>query len=484
MNKLSKLINKSEMDLTSGDTKTLIKKFIIFVIPILLVGILELLFNTFDLIVVQLKNGPIYGAAVGSNGSLTALITQAFLGLSSGVNIVVSKYVGKKDKETTSRAIHTGILLSIISGIILAIFGFIFAKDLLILMKVNESYLDIASNYLRIYFLSMPGFMIYSFGGSAFRGMGDSFKPLIFLVISGITNILLNYLFVYAFDLKEVGVALGTVISQSLSGFLVILFLYINKGFCNFRFKKLKFYKEELLEILRFGVPSGLEGVLFSISNVMLQASVNEWPSIIVSANTNAGNIESYTYISMYAVFNATPSFISANYGRGLKDNVKKCHIISLIGVTIIGILVGYTTYLLKEPLLKLYMGNNYTREIGEYAFQRMKVVLLSYFICGLMDTERSVLRGVGYSFIPTIYTIIFNCGFRIFWDKCIYSSDISSPFHSLEILYLCYPISWILAFILSISTYFILRKKWMKKCDDNLIEFNKKEKELNNKNI
>ncbi len=468
------------MDLTSGDTKTLIKKFIIFVIPILLVGILELLFNTFDLIIVQQKNGAIYGAAVGSNGSLVALITQFFLGLSSGLNVVVAKNVGKKDKEATSKCIHTGLLLSFISGIILSIFGFIFAKNLLILMKVDNSYLDIASNYLKIYFLSMPGIMIYNFGASAFKGMGDSFKPLVFLIISGIVNVLLNYLFVYTFDLKEVGVALGTVISQSLSAFLVLLSLYINKGFCNFRFKKLRFYKEELLDILRFGLPSGIEGILFSISNVLLQASVNEWPSMIVSANTNAGNIENYTYIAMYAVFNATPSFISSNYGRGFKDNVKKCHLISLILVSIIGIVLGSITYLLKEPLLKMYMGSSYNEDIAKYAFERMKVILFSYFLCGIMDTERGVLRGVGYSILPTIYTILFNCGFRVFWDLCIYSSDINSPYHSLGLLYLCYPISWILSFLVSIITYFILRKKWMKKCDDNLIEFNKRNLENN----
>lgn len=472
---LKKFFNKSEMDLTTGDTKTLIKKFIIFTIPILLVGIFELLYNSFDLIVVQQKCGSMYGAAVGSNGSLIALVTQAFLGLSVGLNVVVARYVGKKDKEGASKATHTGILLALISGIIVAIIGFFCSKIFLKWMHVDESYIDIASNYLRIYFLSMPFLMLYNFGSSAFKGMGDSYKPLIFLVISGILNIGLNYLFVFLFDWKEVGVGVSTVICQALSAFLVMFSLHRNKGFIRFEFKELRIYKDELLEILRIGIPSGIEGVLFSISNVLLQASVNAWPEVVVTANTNSANISQYTYMAMYSVFNATPSFISANYGRGLKDNVKKCHIISLCMVTIVGIVMGYGTYFLGEPLLKVYMGENYDPEVTKYAMERMKVVCLTYFLCGLMDSETGVLRGVGYSFLPTIYTIFCNCIFRVIWDKFIYSPIEGNPMHSLGVLYMCYPISWIMAFAMSFITYLILRKKIRKKCDENLEEFNKK---------
>lgn len=472
MTKLTKFFTSSEMDLTSGNTKTLIKKFLMFTLPILLVGVLELLYNSFDLIVVQQHDGSIYGAAVGANGSLIALITNALIGLSIGVNVVVSRYYGKKDKEGASNAAHTGILIAFIGGIILALIGFFLSRQFLIWMNVNEEYLDIASNYLRIYFLSMPFMMVYNFGASVFKGIGDSIKPLIFLVISGIFNVILNYTFVYGFNLKEVGVALGTVISQALSAILIIVFLYINKGFINFRFKNLKIHKHELLKILQIGIPSGLEGVIFSISNVLLQSSVNAWPPDVVTANTDAANIESYTYTSMYAVASATPAFISANFGRGFKDNVKKIHIISLVTTFVIGVILGYSSYLLSDELLQIYMGTNFDADIVKYAKERMIVVLFTYFLCGLMDTETSVLRGLGHSIIPTVFTFFGCCVFRVIWDKFVYSPIEGDPMHSLAILYMCYPISWAFSFTLQLVSYFVIKKKWMKKCDENLIKF------------
>lgn len=475
MNKIAKFFTSSEMDLTSGNTRSLIKKFLMFTLPILLVGVLELLYNSFDLIVVQQHDGAIYGAAVGANGSLIALITNALMGLSIGVNVVVSRYYGKKDKEGASNAAHTGILIAFIGGIILAIIGFFLSRQFLILMNVNEQYLDISSNYLKIYFLSMPFMMVYNFGASVFKGIGDSIKPLIFLLISGIVNVGLNYMFVYAFNLKEVGVALGTVISQALSAILIIVFLYTNKGFINLRFKNLKFHKHELLKILQIGIPSGLEGVIFSISNVLLQASVNAWPPDVVTANTDAANIESYTYTSMYAVASATPAFISANFGRGFKENVKKIHIISLITTFLVGFILGYTSYLLSDQLLKIYMGSNFDVDIVKYAKERMIVVLSTYFLCGLMDTETSVLRGLGHSIIPTVFTFFGCCVFRIIWDKFVYSPVEGNPMHSLAVLYMCYPISWLFSFSLQLVSYFIIKKKWMKRCDENLIKFEKR---------
>ena len=472
---ITKFFNKSEIDLTTGDTKTLIKKFILFTLPILLVGILELLYNSFDLIVVQQHDGTIYGAAVGSNGSLIALITNAFVGLSTGLNVVIARYYGKKDAISASKALHSGMILALGSGIFLAILGFFCSRYFLVWMNVNPQYLDIATSYLSIYFLSMPFMLIYNFGASAFRGIGDSTKPLLFLFISGLLNIALNYLFVYAFQLKEVGVAISTVICQGVSAFLVILFLYLNKGFINFRFSKLKLNKKETIQIIKIGLPGGLEGVIFSISNVLLQSSVNAWPPEVVTANTNAANIESYTYTSMFAIASATPSFISANFGCGNKQNINKIHIIALVSVTIVGIVLGYLSLACADYLLKIYMGNNYNLEIIKYAKERMIVILLTYFLCGLMDTETGILRGLGYSFIPMCFTLLGCCIFRIIWDNFVYSPIETSNMHSLGILYLCYPISWIMSFSCEICTFLILRKRIYKKCEENKINFEKR---------
>lgn len=473
-NKIKHFFTHSEVDLTSGDTKALIKKFIIYALPIMFVGILELLYNSFDLIVVQQHDGSVYGAAVGANGSLISLITNAFLGLSTGTNVVMARYYGKKDKEGGERVLHTSILLSLIGGIIVGLFGFFFAKDLLKLMNVDASYIDIASSYLRIYFISVPFMMIYNFGASCFRGMGDSFKPLIFLFISGCLNVALNYTFVFGFNLAEKGVALGTVFSQALSATLVVITLINNKnGFVKLSFKKIRFHKNELLKIIQIGVPACLGGIMFSISNVLLQSSVNTWPSEVVAANTDAGNIESYTYTCMYSVASATPAFISANLGRGFKSNIKKIHVIALVTVTVVGIVIGYTSLLLSNELLKIYMGNNYDVEIVKYAKERMYVVLLTYFLCGLMDTETSVMRGLGYSFIPMIFTFVGCCIFRVAWDLWIYSDVEGDTMHSLGVLYMCYPISWMIVFTCQVISYFVIRKRVMKKCDDNLVTYN-----------
>lgn len=466
----------SEMDLTSGDSKTLIKKFILFSIPLIVVGIIQLLYNSFDLIVVQQKEGIVAGAAVGANGSLIALITNGFIGLSTGLNVVIARYYGKGDKLKAENALHTGLLIALLSGIFLAVFGFFMARTFLTWMNVSESYIDLATEYLSIYFLSMPFMLIYNFGASAFRGIGDSTKPLIFLTCCGLLNIALNYLFVFCFSWGVKGVAISTVLCQALSAILVIIFLYINKGFIAFRFKKMKFHKEELIQILQIGIPSGLQGIVFSISNVILQTTVNTWPAEVVSANTDAGNIESYTYTAMYGVAQATPTFISANFGKGNVKNIKKIHVISLVCVVVVGIVMGYLSLLFSDYLLAFYMGENFDVEVVKYAKERMYVILLTYFICGIMDNENGLLKGLGYAILPTVYTIIGCCVFRIIWNYTVYSPDPYSSMHSLGILYLCYPVSWIIVICGHFLTYFSLKRKWMYNAALNKLKFDREE--------
>ena len=470
---------KSEINLTDGDTKTLIKKFIIYALPIIAVGILELLYNSFDLIVVQQKEGTVMGAAVGANGSLISLITNGFIGLSVGVNVVVSRYYGKNDKDGANKALHSGMLIALISGLVVGISCYFLAHTFLEWMNVSSEYIELSTEYLSIYFLSVPFMLIYNFGAAAFRGVGDSKKALIFLLISGALNVALNYLFVFGFNLSVRGVAIATVISQFVSAALVVIFLYLNKGFIRLRFKELKFNKKEILKILQIGIPSGVHGIIFSISNVILQTTVNSWPAAVVTANTDAANIENYTYTAMYSISTATPAFISANVGRGFYKNIKKIEIISLLSVVIVGVILGGLSLALSHQLLKVYMGSNYDSLVVEYAIERMTVVLLTYWLCGLMDTQCDILRGLGYSFVPTIYSFFGCCIFRIFWNYVVYSPVEGMWNHSLAILYICYPISWILVFGAELITYFALKKKIKAKCDKNLHEYELKHNKL-----
>lgn len=471
--------SRLEMNLVDGDTKTLIKKFILYSLPLIVVGVLELLYNSFDLIVVQQKEGVLAGAAVGSNSSLISLLTNGFIGLSVGVNVLVANYYGKNDRESASKVMHTGLLGSFIVGVVFAIVCFFLTDNIVVWMGVSESFRELSSQYLSIYFLSIPFMIVYNFGAASFRGIGDSTKPLIFLFLSGVLNIALNYVFVFGGSLGVRGVAIATVISQAVSSILVVIFLYINKGFIRLRFRDLKLDREMLFKILQVGVPSGIHSIIFSITNVILQATVNTWPVEVVTANGDAANIEAYTYIMMYGVSNATIAFISANYGRGYYKNIRKIEIISLVMVTIIGLAMGGLTLALARPLLHVYMGANYSEQVATYAVERMTIVLLTYFLCGYLDVQCAVLRGLEHPFAPTICALVGCCLFRVFWNYVIYSPIEGAATHSLAILYMCYPISWILVFALELGIYLFLKKKIKAKCEENYLEYEKKHPQL-----
>ena len=465
---------RSEIDLVNGSTSDLVKKMILYTLPIVLVGILQLLYNAFDLIVVQGHDGSLAAAAVGANGSLISLITGGFLGLVNGTNVVIARTYGKSDRENCQKALHTSLVVAIFGGVVIGIIGFIFSKYFLKWMNVDESYINLANTYLKIYFLGLPFLALYNFGTAALRGIGNSFAPLMFLFIAGLTNVGLNYMFVYGFNMSVSGVALATIISEGLSAFLVLIYLYFNKGFIRFRFKELRVSSNILKEILRIGIPSGIQGIVFSISNVLLQASVNTWGPEVVAANSDASSIEGFTYISMFSVSSTSSAFISANYGRGYKKNIKKIIITTSIMTLIIGLVVGGIELLFSRQLLEFYMGSNADMQVEEYAMARLLVILTTYWLCGLMDVECGTLRGLGYSISPLIITLSFCCLFRVFWNACIYSNDVNSELHSLGVLYACYPISWGLAFITEIIMLIVLRKRYERRIDINYESFNK----------
>jgi len=476
------LKKRSEMDLVNGNTKELVNKMIIYTLPIILVGVLQLLYTAFDLIVVQGHDGSLAAAAVGANNSLISLITSGFLGLANGVNVVVARTYGKQDHNGCGRATHTALLISLIGGIFIGIIGVFCSKFFLTWMNVDASYIDLANTYLVIYFVGLPFLSIYNFGTAILRGVGNSFIPLVFLTISGILNVGMNYLFVYAFNMSVTGVAWATVISEAVSAALVLIYLYRNKGFVNFKFKLLKIDRDMLHRILSIGIPNGIQGVVFSISNVILQSSVNQWGPEVVAANSDASSIEGFTYISMFAVSSTASAFTSANFGRGFKKNIKTVHLTAMIMVTILGVFIGGLTILLREPLLAIYMGSKRDPQVVGYATERLFVILSTYFLCGLMDTECGFLRGLGYSISPLFITLTTCCLFRIFWDYCVYSANPSSTMHSLGVLYTCYPISWGAAYIMELSLVRFFKKKIEKGADENKAVFERRMAEVTSK--
>lgn len=462
------LFKNSSMDLVKGSKKDIIIKMIRFTLPIIFIGLFQILYNAFDLIIIQNHDGPISAAAVGANGSLIALITSGFLGLSNGVNVVMARYYGRNDQFNCDKTLHTSIALSLIGGIFVGIFGITLSRLFLELIRVDQSYIELTNTYLIIYFLGLPFLSIYNFSTAILRGMGNSKTPLIILMISGSINVILNLIFVNVYNLGVKGVAFATVISEFISALLVVMFLIKSNSFVNLKISEVRLHQDSLKQILKIGIPSGLEGIIFSISNVLLQSSVNTWGPKVVAANSDASSIESFTFVAMYAVSSTATAFTSANYGRGYKKNIKTIFYTCIILCVLISLVFGSITLIFKEQLLDLYIGNNVDETIKKLAYERMVIILSTYYLCGIMNVLCGILRGLGYSISPLMITIGACCVFRLFWDIYVYSDNIESSRHSLKLLYSCYPLSWIIACIGEIILYLSLKNKYNKKMDDN----------------
>lgn len=446
---------KNEMNLTNGN---LFVKIIIFMIPLILSGVLQLLFNSADLIIVGKFGGGNSQSAVGSTGSLVNLIVNVFMGFSVGANVTLGRAYGSNDKEKGQRILHTAIILSVISGVIVTIVGCSGSYYFLSLMGTPAEVLDKASLYLTIYFAGMPFLMIFNFGAALLRSVGDSKRPLYFMAISGALNVLLNLLFVIVCKLDVAGVALATVISEGVAAALILVCLANNKGFIKLNFKELKLHKQELIELTRIGLPAGIQGSIFSISNVLIQSSINSFGTIALNGNTVSSNIENYIYTSMNSVAVSCVAFTSANYGAKNKENLRKSYIYSLILIICIGVLLGGLFYLLNPYLIALYTDN---AEVAKFAFNRMVIFCLTYWICGIMDVSASYERGLGYSFTPMIVSLLGACVLRIVF---IYTLFQLPEFHSLTWLYFSYPISWIITSISHVVCILIIKKKAISK--------------------
>ena len=454
--------SKNEMDMCSGSIFT---KMLIFTVPLMLSSMLQLLFNAADIVVVGNFAGDKADSAlgaVGATGSLINLLTNLFIGLSVGVNVLVARYYGSNQKENLHNTVQTAITLSAIVGIFVAIVGFIFAPLFLKWMNLEGEILELASIYLRIYFLGMPAVMVYNFGSAVLRAIGDTRRPLIYMIVSGVVNVGLNLLFVIVFHMDVAGVAAATIISQTVSSLLVVLCLVREKGVIHFDIKHLYIDKKIFLKILQIGLPAGFQSTLFSLSNVFIQSSVNTFGDAVISGNSTAINIEGFVYVAMNSFHQATLSFVSQNVGAGKKERINRITIIGLLLVSSTGLLLGTLANYFSHELLGIYTNN---LEIIEAGSIRIGVICTIYFLCGIMDVIVGSLRGLGYSTMPAIVSLLGACVFRIIWLMTVFQVD---KWHTIQTIYYSYPISWIMTFSVHVICYIFVKRKYDRKIDSN----------------
>lgn len=442
-----------EIDMCNGP---LFGKILIFAVPLMLSGMLQLFFNAADIIVVGQFVGHTALAAVGSTGSLINLLVNVFVGLSVGTNVLVARYYGARDAKHLHETVHTSVLTSVLSGTALIVIGIILAEPLLTLMGTPDDVLDQAALYMRIYFVGMPASMLYNFGAAILRAVGDTKRPLYFLFISGIVNVILNLVLVLVFHLGVAGVAIATVTSQVISAVLVALCLIKTDAPYRLELKKLRIHKSKLLEIIKIGLPAGMQGAVFSISNVLIQSSINSFGSTVMAGSTAASNIENFVYTAMNALYQTALSFTGQNVGGGKYKRIGKIMRICVLDVTAIGILLGGGAYLCGSTLLSIYTSDP---QVIQYGLERMMFVCLPYFLCGIMDTLVGSLRGMGYSIMPMIVSLTGACVLRIVWIMTIFQMN-----PTLSTLFLSYPVSWFVTALAHFICYLIVHHRFMKK--------------------
>lgn len=449
-----------KMDMCTGPV---LKKMLIFTIPLMFSSILQLLFNAADIVVVGKFAGDNSLAAVGSNSALIGLVTNLFLGLSIGSNVLTAKYYGAKKDRHLKRTIHTSMLLSIISGVLLTFVGVIGARQILIWMQTPEEVLDLAAKYLRIYFLGMTATMVYNFGSAILRAVGDTRRPLYYLFYAGIINVVLNLIFVIGLKMDVAGVSLATVISQTISAVCIIVCLIREKGSIHLELKELHINKVIFIEILRIGLPAGFQGILFSLSNVIIQSSVNSFGSVVMAGNSAAANVEQFVYFAMNSFHQAAISFTSQNYGAGNTKRIYKILRSSLICVTVVGLVLGNLEVIFGESLLKIYSSSN---DVIEAGIVRLGLVARTYALCGIMDVMVGMIRGIGYSVMPMIVSLMGACVFRLVWIATIFRME---RFHTVQVVYASYPISW----VITISVHIVCFIWAMKKVKEKFAKYN-----------
>lgn len=441
--------NKYEIDMCNG---SIMDKLISFSLPLMLSGILQLMFNAVDIIVVGRFSGSQALAAVGSTTALINVFTNLFIGISLGANVLAARFFAAGKQEEMSETVHTSILLALISGIVMAFVGLLFSRGALELMGTPEDVIDQATLYMRIYFMGMPFFMLYNYGAAILRAVGDTKRPLIFLIISGLINAGLNMVLVIAFHLDVAGVGIATVVSQMISCVLVLRCLYRAESSYQLRFSKLRINRRYLKQIFQVGIPAGIQSTVINFSNALLQSSVNSFGSVAMAGYTAANNILGFLYASVNAVTQACMSFTSQNYGVRKFKRMDKVLIDCIVISMAIALTLGCGAYFFGPEILQIYTSD---AEVIRCGMEILAFTTIPYFLCGIMDLFPGALRGMGHSGVPMILSIIGTVGTRIVWIFGIF------PHHrSLEILFISYPASWILTIMMQVICFVFVRKK------------------------
>ena len=441
--------SKYEIDMCNG---SILDKLVSFSIPLMLSGILQLLFNAVDIIVVGQFTGNEALAAVGSTTALIKVFVNLFIGISLGASVLAARFYATGQEKEMSETVHTSITLALISGIAMGIIGVIAAKGALELMDTPDNVLNLSTLYMRIYFMGMPFFMLYNYGAAILRAVGDTKRPLLFLIISGATNVVLNLLLVIQFHLGVAGVAIATVISQCISCILVLRCLYLSDGSYQLRFNKLGMKTRYVKQIFQIGIPAGIQSTIINFSNVLLQSSVNSFGSVAMAGYTAANNILGFLYVSVNSITQACMSFTSQNYGVRKFKRMDKV-LLECLGLTVIVALVlGGGSYLFGAELMHIYTKSTKVIECG---VDIMLYTTVTYFLCGIMDLLPGALRGMGHSTVPMILSVIGTVGTRIVWIYVIF------PCHrSLDFLFISYPVSWLLTIVMQVICFYFVRKK------------------------
>ncbi|MBO7217664.1 MAG: MATE family efflux transporter [Clostridia bacterium] len=447
---------RKQINMTEGP---LFQSIIAYAIPIILTSVLQLLFNAADLIVVGQFCGANSVGAVGATNSLTSLLTVLFIGLSVGSGVTTAQATGAKNEGAVKRTVHTSVAVALTCGVIVSILGFFASKSLLHLMGTPDDIINLSAVYMKIYFSGAIFLLTYNFGAAILRAVGETQKPLLYLAVSGVLNVVLNIIFVTIFHMDVAGVALATMLSQALSSVLVIIELIRRRDACRLILKEVRFHKIETIKILKIGIPTGIQSTIFNISNVLIQSGVNSFGVAAVSGNAASASLEGFTYVSMNAFLQTSMNFTGQNIGARKPERVKRIFFLCTVLAAVVGFIIGATTYLFGRPLLSIYVGDD--AAAIECGMIKLMWVALPYFICGIMESTTGILRGMGASIAPMLSAISGVCIFRIGWQLTVFRLP---AFHSLTGLFMSYPMSWVTTGVANIIVYSVLIKKLTKK--------------------
>lgn len=435
-----------EIDLTEGP---IFQKILRFALPLIATNVLQLLFNAVDIATLGIFVGDEAVAGVGSTGSLVSLIVSLFVGISTGANVLIARYVGQKERERAQSAVGTAVVISIAFGLLLAVIGWFGSYTFLSLMDCDPDVIDLADKYMRIYFLGMPIVMLYNFAASILRAVGDTVRPLIYLLIGGVANVVLDIASITLLGMDVEGVAIATVAAQLISAVLALIAMARETGYARLDRAHLRVDASELRLMMRIGIPAGVQGCVFAISNVLIQSSINSFGKLAVAGNTIASQIDGFIYQVMYAIALASLSVVSQNLGAGKLRRVRVSVRWSLFIVTGAGVLTGGVALLLAEPIAGMMSSDP---EVISFALLRLEIITTTYFLCGLMDVFGNVMRGLGRSTLAMVVALFANCVLRVLYIKTV----IARPaYHTLTMLYIIYPISWGLAVLIYLPLYF-----------------------------